>query len=47
MFNFTKKRESDQVEVFTSQIIQELERIYDSMQTLVYLVKHTYQEIVI
>ncbi|MCQ6275650.1 hypothetical protein JMM81_11840 [Bacillus sp. V3B] len=30
MFNFTKKRESDQVEVFTSQLIQELERIYEA-----------------
>ncbi len=30
MFNFTKKRESDQLEVFTSQLIQELERIYDA-----------------
>ena len=29
MFNFMKKRESDQVEGFTSQLIQELERIYE------------------
>ena len=29
MFNFTKKRESDQVEDFISQLIQELERIYE------------------
>ncbi len=30
MFNFTKKKESDQLEIFTSQLIQELERIYDA-----------------